>query len=494
MARSKDPQTIDTEAALELAREGRRGEFLRLVQDLEPAAAGASADQLWLLGQREYWRGAYPEAIRLFQLFDAHPERHDTPAWQRYASLHRQGFAQLKAGEYDKTRRLLKKAEALIASTKELSACRADVDAMYGHIHEKDGDFQSALARFQRAYAASVDAANWERAATTASDVARILGILQRPAPGLEWLDKARAALKKRPNEMHALVVKLRDGMLQAALGELEIARSIFSSIIDAAESNHPPTAVDALLRRAEVLLVLKRHDAARRDYERALALCSTHGLHATAVYAHKDLATYFLERGESANMARAAREYQTALRLALALEPTQTLMLLQLAEDLLAEPALSGRRILPTDVREALMNSTTKLRQFSGPAVYQRTTRRREWTRGRDELERTLRRIGRPDVLLATCVVKPFTGRVENLHGKEIAVLRGAQLDMLNALLEASGDEVALAALAKQFGTTVAAVQKRLQRLREAIGTGNLRERRQGNDRFYSLAVIAKP
>jgi len=482
-SRSSRQQAVDT--ALQLAREGNRRDLLEFLRSFDVKEATASSDELWLLGKRAYLANDYADAVRLFASFDSHFGSRAAPAWQRYMSFHDRAFAYLKLGQYTTVEAIMKKARALITGSAGLAAYAPDLDAMEAHRAELLGDFETALARFQRAHQEARRLANHKRAATTASDAGRVLGILGRPAEALPWFDRARDDLAKDPDSVIEITLDLRLGMLHVMLEESENALKAFTRVIHSQGSTS--TVADALARRADLFRFQKRYVPAEADLQQALHLCRTTGLRHTEVYLHKDLAALYSERDGRGDRAAAEHEFGAALELALAFEPPQPLVLRQLAEDLLARETLSGRARLAEDLRKDLAKYATQLKELSHPSVYQRATRQREWEHARQQLEESLRRLRNPPIRLATCVVSPFSGRVTDLNGNELGRLSSALLPTLEVLLNAPEGGISVAEIADRLHTGVDGTIKRLQRLRQVIGTQNMTERRKGNQRYFS-------
>jgi tetratricopeptide (TPR) repeat protein len=461
-------------AALEAAREGDRSKDLHaLLSGVVLRVDGAAPrDELWLAAEISYRGSRYAEALELFRAFAARPGSTHAPAWQRYLAAHRRSFSALQLGRGRDAQAALDEGQQVIDHAPELARYQADLDAMRAHLAELRGDFEGAVALFERAYASAVEHGNPDRARTVASDLGRVALILKRASDGLRWFKTARD-VPGSPSEHVLQTIALREAIAHDMQGLRVQALHELSSLI-AACSGRGELAVDALPRRADVYRELGRLAEAERDLVQAIAAAREGALVRHELYAHKDLAALHHELHRSND---AAREFRTAIELALALDPPSLLTLEQLLADVLETPALVNADPLPARQREEMERLIGRLHEAAGESAYQRGTRRLVRTRVEAAAVRALSRFLGQRVALLTCTVDVSRGIVHGAQGAKR--LTTAELAVLRVLLS-SPDEATSAAIGTRLDHSLQAVEKTLSRMRPKL-YGSLKTQRRG-------------
>jgi tetratricopeptide (TPR) repeat protein len=471
--------------ALAAVRHGDSDRFLSLVRPIEPLSARSDApEELFLAAEAAYQRGRYPEAIDLFQQFAALPRREALPNWQRYIAAHRRSFAAIELGAFAEARTALRQAEEILESDQALEARRSDLRALRGHFLEYQGDFEGARAAFILAYDHAVAHSHWQRATTAASDLGRIYGIIGRPADGRSWLDRASDAANRTATAKYVLeTIDLRRALLLAAMAIEPEALAVYNRIL-ADPRVEGALYIDTRMRRADLHRVRGRFDDAEADLRAALDAATERHLRRHRVYCHKDLASLLIERG---NEAGAAAEFGEALRDALALVPPPLLILIQLGDDALTEPRLTGRAALPPAMREQLPRVLNRLKELKSTSIYQKATRDRARERAGQELMNLLTKLASEDmIILAHCRVRTGAGRVER-EGEKTTHIGPGETATLRCLLDTGPEGLTTNQLAIRRDVTLAAATKSLNRLRQAIGK-DLTIRRRGPTRLYAV------
>lgn len=473
--------------ALRAAKDGNRDELVKLLRgvklriDLE-----APFDERWLAAEREYSTGNYRDARTLFAAIENDPQSQSAPPWQQFLSHHRRSFASLKLGDMGQAWDALGEAEQLLSGAPELAARKPTVDAMHAHLLEKVNDFDGALARFRIAHGDAIKFNDWGRAATTASDVARVLGVLGRGDDALVWLDKALDARKRQPDVLGELTIRFRRGMINAMLGRVDDALRAYGDVIAAARDDRmSDVLMDTLAQRADLFLRLRRFEEAERDRLRALDIATSRNIEEAIIFGSANLALLHLARGRLDDEGRARAEFDEALHRALGHESPPPFLLLQLTRDILSEPRLAPQYArMQTKLQEALK----RLEAFAQPSLYFQTQRRGFRDDAARQLEFLLRKGQGQQVELASCAINVGSGTVKTRTG--ITRLNPAELKVLRMLLRCGGSGMTVAALEYKLPQrTAESIRRSLSRIRAAID-GDLLVMRDGNHRIYSLQL----
>lgn len=472
--------------ALDAAQYGRRDEFLKLLQGVQLRdGPDASFDERWLAAERAYGTGNYHDALARFAALEHDPAHGHAPSWQQFLSWHRRSFASLKVGDIRQARDAVLNAERLLQDAPELRSRKATVDAMWAHLLEKENDFEGALVRFQLAHADAVHGHDWGRAATTASDAARVLGVLGRPDEALRWLDRALVARREQPDRLGELTIQFRRAMLNAMLGRGEEALHAYTTVIDAAAGDDSTRDVlmDALAQRADLLLQARRFDDAHADRLRALKIAKTRKLREAIIFNYSNLALLYSTRGKPGDDDRARAAFDEALGHALGLTSPQPFILLQLGRDILNTPDLAPQYM---PLRSRLEGAVTRLETLTRPSLYFQAGRAQQRERAASRLLAVLRDGSDAPVTLATSTINMRSGTVK--RRKSITRLNPAEREVLRVLLGRSDEGLSVDAITQQLaGRTREAIKRSLSRIRGAID-GDLLVRRDGNRRLYSL------
>jgi hypothetical protein len=277
--------------------------------------------------------------------------------------------------------------------------------------------------------------------------------------------------------------------MLLAATGATDEALAMANQVIARAEERPEPVLlVDGLLRRTDIHRLRRDHGLAREDLRQAIRHATAAKLERHALYAYKDLASLLLEQSTPDPVA-ASEAFSQALNLALSMRPPQALMLVQLAEDVLARPAVVGRQTLSETKATQLSHLVEQMRQASQPSIYQRGTRATRFQRLVRDLAESLARIVAVEwVSLTTCSINLATGQMR-AGAQDRGRLRPAELATLRMLLLRGADGITTADLAARRGLSLEAATKSIMRLRAGIGA-SLTSVRVGKHRKYTVMV----
>jgi len=483
---NKSPNAL--RRALTAAKEGRRAALIASLSHLHLRDDdGAPIDEIWLAGEMLYQQGSLPEALALLDRYDEDPRSRRAPSWQLYMASHRRSVIYLRMGNIAGSAKALEDAESRLGASPTLSSRKPDLDALRAHLVELRGDFEGARALLERAHTLATSHAYWHRATTIASDLGRILGVLGRPADALEWLDVARRNLKRSPDRRVEQTIDLRFGMLLTLQEKHKEALVVYNRVIKEAQS-HPAAVgilVDTLGRRADVKRKLGQHQQAEKDLRLALETSSSRHSVRQEIYLHIDLAALLLEVNEGTREHLAQAEFAVALRLALGMHPPQSLILSQLAERILREPRLLGSRRLRSDIRDDMKECLLRLRSLTRSHMYQQTTHDQGARRALRSLVEILMYLDEPEMHLASCVVMPLAGKVKAADGFQ--QIDRAQLLALREIMQAPEEGITSSQLADRLDISLDAANKRIGRLRNAVGS-DLVVRRRGNTRLYSV------
>jgi tetratricopeptide (TPR) repeat protein len=485
--------------ALSAARRGDSDAVLRLASTLpadEPA--GASADELWVRAEAAYQRGEYTDAMRLFSAFERHGGAKRAPAWQRYGSTHRRCFILHQQGRYVEMGKALEELQRFLRDHPVLAEHGADVEALMAHRFEMEGDYERARARMLEAHRRATEAENWGRAATTASDVGRITAILPRPDPdgALEWQAHARElALRINAPRLVRTFDERRASILKT-LGRYDEAGAIYEEVIAGCLKEPMPATLEAAyMGRADLRVARGDLAGAESDFRAALAIAEQAGMKRMMIYPLKDLARLHLERGGNGDLERARDYFARAMGLIVSLEPPQPILYRQLAEDVLRDPRYLSKP-LRTVPREKLEKSLRRLVELTGPHPYQHAFRVKDFERAVTDLVLQLRNLQEPEIRLANCLVRPQSGTVLHLKSGEIRKIQRAQVQLLHYLVDRTMNgrtgvpSVDIKHDLKMAGDNLTAIQKRLDRLGEAIGEDLVMKFRGKSRPVYSVRV----
>jgi tetratricopeptide (TPR) repeat protein len=474
--------------ALYAAEHGRRDELLKVLQGVQlNDGPDASFDERWLAAERAYGIGDYAGALTRFSALEHDPASANAPAWQQFLSWHRRSFASLKVGDVRQARDAVCNAERVLHGAPELQARKATVEAMWAHLFEKENDFEGALARFRLAYRDALSVDDWGRAATAASDVARVLGVLGRPDDAMRWLDLALAARREHPDRLGELTIQFRRGMLHAMLGRVQDALNAYTTVIDAAAGDDATQDVlmDALAQRADLLLRERRFDHARADRLRALRIAKARKLREAIIFNYANLALLYSTRGKPGDSDRARAAFERALRSALDLTSPQPFVFLQLGRDI-----LNNRDLAPqyAAMRGRLDDAVQRLETLTRPSLYFQANRAQQRERAAAWLVGVLRDGSDPPVTLATSTINMRSGTVTRRNG--ITRLNPAEREVLRVLLGHKSTGLSVEAIAQELAErTPEAIRKSLSRIRGAVD-GDLVVTREGNRRLYSVRL----
>jgi tetratricopeptide (TPR) repeat protein len=471
-ARQKDREEL-LRGVLRAAEQGKRDKVLALLSDIDLRDDDtAPLDERWLSAERIYLEGKYEEAVDQFQELERDRRYSELKPWQRFLSLHRRAFASFQVGHYEACDRFLARAEKLCRSTEPLAARYCDIVALRAHLAELLDDFESARALLQVAHELAVKHKAWRRAITTASDLARISGIVGKPSEGLTSVKVARHFLEKHPNPSVERTLRLREGMLYVLLGQEREALHLFNALIEetAEADDAHQLLIDVLGRRADLFQLQGRYTDAERDLRRALVLADQYGLPRHAAYLEADYSTLCLENPEPKE-AEAAQHFRQALHLLETLQPPPRRLLRQLAEMVVEQPALIGRRRLPSAIASELVPTLDELRRLSQTSIYQRARRIHRTTICYERLRQVLlTNIGPPIRLQSGAELQLELGKVWGPN-KKVATVPRAQMRVLRILLAHCEDGITVNEIAGELGDYPQAVQKNIERLRKILG-----------------------
>lgn len=485
--------------ALSAARRGDWDAVMHLASSLpvdEPV--GASADELWVRAEAAYQRGEYTDAMRLFTAFERHGGAKRAPAWQQYGSAHRRCFMLHQQGRYVEMGKALEELQRLLRDYPVLVKHGADVEALMAHKFEMEGDYERARARMLEAHRRATEAENWRRAATTASDVGRITAILPRPDPdgALEWQARARElALRINAPRLVRTFDERRAGVLKT-LGRYEEAGPIYEAVIAGCLKEPMPATLEAAyMGRADLRVAKGDMTGAEADFRAALAIAEKVGMKRMMIYPLKDLARLHLERGGNGDPEKAREYFARAMALIVSLEPPQPILYRQLAEDVLRDPRYLSKP-LRTAPREKLERTLRRMVELTGPHPYQHAFRVKDFERVVADLVLQLRNLQEPEIRLGNCLVRPQSGTVLHLKSGEIRKIQRAQVQLLRYLVERAvngrhgAPSVDIKHDLKMPGDDLTAIQKRLDRLGEAIGEDLVMKFRGKSRPVYSVRL----
>jgi tetratricopeptide (TPR) repeat protein len=473
--------------ALAAAHRGDSDAVMRLASTLSAGEPpGASDDELWVRAEGAYQRGEYTDALRLFGAFERHSAARRAPAWQIYTSYHHRAFMLHQQARFAEGGQALEELQRLIQKSPKLASRGADVEALFAHRYELEGDFERARARMVEAHRRAIETEQWRRAATTASDVGRLSAVL-------EWQRRARElALPLNAPRLVRTIDERRAGVLKT-LGKLNEAAAIYEAVIAGClEEPMPGTLHAAYMGRADLRFARGDLRGAEEDFRAALAIAEQMSMKRMMVYPLKDLARLHLERGHEGDLEKAREFFGRAMALIVSLDPPQAILYRQLAEDLLREPRYLSKRMLYS-TREKLEKALHRVVELTGPHPYQQAFRLKDFQRAVADLVLQLRNLQEPEIQLASHLVRPQSGTVCDLStGEAISKIRRSEVELLRYLLDrqADGQHEARSYDVKhdlKGLRSLEAARKRIGRLRGAIGE-DLIEVRRGNQRYYRV------
>lgn len=474
--------------ALHAARDKRREDFRALLEVIQPIADSGSLDELWIAAEGSYQRGAYAETIALFDRFDREAAAL-APAWQQYLSAHRRSFASLQLGRPRATETAIGQMESALERDPELVIRYGNPIAMRAHLHELNGDFESARASFELAFGDALKRGDKHRALTAASDMARVYGIVGRPADAMPWLDRAEELGAQVQHPLAIATVRLRRAMLLSTLGLSKMALTILDDLVENPDPTvGPELRIDTLACRADVLRCMSKPNEAEHDLRESIRTATASGLVRHEAYARRDLAALYAERETPGDEGRAATEFTEAIRLALTLVPPKPLLLAQLAENVVSTPKLVARNKLPPRLREDLMSAMEATKRLASSSIYQRRERSRSMERAVARLSGLMATLVDEEIVLAAHVVLPRAGRVLS-DSKPSGRIRPAEVGVLRLLCEGTPGGLTTKMMSARLGKSLDATTKSVMRLREAIDD-DLVAKRVGAERWYSIRL----
>lgn len=474
--------------AVEMVRRGDRAGVLQFVKERHLATgADVTLHELWLSGQAAYFCADYARAVGILDRLLTNPRAAALAPWMHVVALHRLAFAALQIGDLARATRATEDAGALVAAhATDLAPYASDVAALRAHLLELRGDFDAAFFAMERAHELSVCAGNAVRAATTASDLGRLAGILSKLTIGLTWLEKAATLAAALDDLRVSRTIELRKAMLLSQGGMPRQAEEILRALVESSASGGLEVVVDAHGRLGDILRVQGRNREAIEFLARAVRLSADNGLRRHEAYLRRDLAACLLSSPAS-DRTDVVREFDCAISRALEINPPQSLLLAQLGQDVLAHPGLVGREVLPPELRTALETAVRRVEQLSKVSAYQQATRSDRLGKAVKELALVLERVrGRTlrlkhtTVLLGALIAMSQGGKRSRLRASEAELLRW----LLNRRTPSTPSEIA-----DGLAISLDAANKRLGRLRAHI-CRDLLITRKGNARYYSVDV----
>ncbi|NOT33997.1 MAG: hypothetical protein HOP12_07495 [Candidatus Eisenbacteria bacterium] len=451
----------------------RRKDFVAAIDGLTlDDGVAAPLDEVWLTAERAHIRGCPNVTLQRFKRFESDERIASAPAWQRYLSAHRRCFAHLQMGQYGLVSRSLAEAEAALAKSPELQFYRADLDVLHAYLFELQGDFHRAYARIALAHESATSDQNWHRAITTASDAGRIALILQEPTKARDWYAIAETLAERHGSLSTRLAVQERLAALWKTIGRQADAARLYASVIaGCSDGSSPATLEAALTGRADLSFAEGDFASAEADYRSALAICESHDMRRHAIYPLKDLARLCLARDGDGDSDEARELFSRAVDIVFALEPSQPLHFMQLAEDILREPRFLGAS-LSSRTKDDLVATLSMVRELSRIQPYQQAARRHANAAAIRRLISLLQAIRSPTIRLASCVVRPLAQTVVSSSDAKVRRITSAQLEVLTYLLALPLHSASLLELEHDLNLrSPEATQKRVDRLRDAIG-----------------------
>lgn len=479
--------------ALEAARLGDEDSCTQALEGVQLRdGPEASLDEVWLLAELAHLDAHRTDAIRRFEEFERRAARSPVPAWQRFGSAHRRMIAFYGNGEYQHSMQLLVDAERIIAENPELRFRQANIDAMYGHFLELKGDLEAAKARFVVGFQIATEFGHWSRAASIASDVARIAVDQQDYLEALKWFEEARKADDHEPSRRVRQVIDVRLAKLYRLMGRMSEAHNAFDL---ATRDPIPDRDVNALLERAELVAEQGHYEAGELDLKHAIELCEERGVGTVAMAAYRSLAKLYLARAAKGDDGSAAQAFARHADLALSTKPVQLGLLVELAKDVLAEPGLIGRSALPEPLATPLRAAHAECLAHLEPAHYGRALRAARASAALHHLEAELKFLKAPAIHLEHWDVLPVSRDVLPKGGKaDKRRISDAEFLMLHHVLGAPREGWTMTDLADLLDKSIGATTKSCERLKKLIKPDLVMTRRKGDLPRYSVRKAASP
>lgn len=470
-------------AALKAAYHVDRDGFLRALEGVSlRSGQNAPLDERWLAAELAYFRGDYPRIIELYEAFERDPRSASAPMWHRYRSSHRRAFAYMHQGDDDHAALALHQAEERVRALPDRAEREPDLDAMYGHLFNHQGNTEMARARFAAAYKNAVAVANWGRAASSAGDVGTTLLHQGRLPEALEWLDRAEGALRTAPSSLVAATLTVRRAHVLRTMEKFGEAEFLYTKVIEGSE-RHPDPIEAAHRGRAETLLALGRYEAAESDFHQAAEICLRQGIRNHAAYAYRGLADVYLTRAGPGDEVRAVEQFDRAMRLILTLKPPHPGLLMEFSQALLDRPQLVGGK-LPEVFETQLRVRMARLRELSRPHPMHIATTAAQKAEAYRKLRTTFQQLELSQLRLEAHTINLLTGKIApaNTRGR----LSAAELAVLQLLID-QPEGLTIDQLAVMLDIALTAASKRTMRLKDVLGE-DLTVVREGNVRRYSL------
>jgi tetratricopeptide (TPR) repeat protein len=474
-------------AALEAAKRVDRDGFVRALDGVSLRTGnGAPLEERWLAAEANYLRGQYPRTIELYEAFERDPRSASAPLWQRYRSSHRRAFAYMHQGDDDRAAPVLREAEERVSVLPDRAEREPDLDAMYGHLFNHQGNTEMARARFATAYQNAFAVGNWGRAASSAGDVATMLLNQGRLPEALDWLDRAEGALQRATSSLVAATLAVRRAHVLRTMEKFAEAEPLYTKVIEGAEQ-HPDPVEAAYRGRAETRLALGRFAEAEGDFSRAAAICLSQGIRNHAAYAYRGLADVYLTRAGLGDETRAVEQFHRALRLILTLQPPHPGMLMEFSQALLDRPRLLGSK-LPEAFETQLRERMGRLRELSKPHPMHIAVTAAEKTEAYRRLRSTFQQLELSQLRLQSHTVNLLTGKI--LPAGKRSRLSAAVLAVLQLLID-EPKGLTIDQVAQRLDVSLTAATRRTMRLGSLLAE-DLEAGREGNTRRYSLRRAA--
>lgn len=316
------------------------------------------------------------------------------------------GYAAFRVGDSKCASEELPRANAILDNEEGVARYRTDAAALHAHLLELDGGIELARAGFRIAHELALEDNRPGRAATTASDVGRLLAERGQLADALEWQYRALGILKKTPDEFINRTVQIRLARIEIALRMDDRARKRLKTVQEQCRDCLTPDALIAVnIALTELGCIVGPREAA---FDSGLALleaardCAERsGLKPLQVRVEREFAQlYALTKVGPDRRRYASPHYVQAIRMALELTTTPGLKLQHFAETLLrfrhlVLPARYGQETYVIDrVADALQEFRSSMRAGVSGYHHRRETRERK----RDALRHALSAIAAPD------------------------------------------------------------------------------------------------
>ena len=496
---TKQPDLI--KLATQVVRLHDRVAILQSLSELHAPEAGASFVHRWLWAECHYRSARFPEAFSEFRSLSTQvwPDLAVTPSpglpvWLLARADLRCAYIGFRLGDGEAAEQHLKRCRRLGETNVGLDELEPDCESVASHLAELEGSIELSRARFLRAHHMSKSRGHMARAATTASDIGRLLADLGRLAEGYEWQQLALDLMGRHSDEVSRRMVIVRIAKLEMAMRCHAEAEARLDDLMAASKDGLVPEAeIRASIALAELAAIsdesTEGFKAALSHLAHAQTIAERSGMKPLGIRVQRELARMHVTSPSPKARAEAPEIFERAVRTAMALKPPPGLLLQQLAEDIRHHPGLvPADRPNRAGYLERLHECYREFRASLRPRLYGYSFRRkRRLIKARelgDLLENAFKSPATPTEMVLQCgdlEVRTYTGSVE-LHRAGVQIDRGsAYMARIIEKFVKAGRPLSPMDVVQELDTTVDSVGQALSLIRRQVKGVVLRSKREG-------------